>query len=203
MSEEGRLGGLLMFLFGLFANNGPIFLSHVIVYRRGTRPVQAVSTVFLGARNPIVLIAVYVKVVGLEATTFEAPKCLSSVVKALARLGETDTTDAGWTSDTRLAGRLRGLILDVHDSRLRHGWYFSFDSTNLFLRPGKSSFRKLAFPESHLPKIPFHRTYTTRFSERRERRRTETKSPNRNLGDERASPSCAYRPYECQGSISG
>ena len=119
----------------------------------------AVSTVFLGARNPIVLIAVYVKVVGLEATTFEAPKCLSSVTKALARLGETDTTDAGWTSDTRQAGRLRGLILDIHDSRLRHGWYFSFDSTNLFLRPGKSGFSEYG---SQCPEIPCIRPHKSK-----------------------------------------
>src|SRR5579862_6759478 len=70
----------------------------------------------------------HIKVVGFEATPFEALKCLTSIVEALTSFGETDATNAGGASDTRLAGRLSGFVFDIHYAWRGHAFILAWIS---------------------------------------------------------------------------
>jgi hypothetical protein len=126
--EDGDLAGPPIFPVGQFADECPVFFSDFFVYRRRTRPVEAVCTIFLWTRNPIVLPGVNIVEVGLESPTAEAPKCFFLVIETSACFRERDKPYASWPHKTSLARGPTRFILDIHDARRRHGFILAHDS---------------------------------------------------------------------------
>jgi hypothetical protein len=64
---------------------------------------------------------VHVIVISLKSAALEAPKCFPSVMETLPRPVKRDSSYASWPHYTVRALGLRGLILDIHDARRKHG----------------------------------------------------------------------------------
>lgn len=109
------LGGFAVFVFGLFADAGPVFFTNIFIDGSWLRAVEAVLAVFLWAGNPVVIAGVNVKVVRFKAIAFQALECFPLVVKALSGFRECNAANACRSDE------LVGLVLDVHDARSRHG----------------------------------------------------------------------------------
>ena len=94
------------------ANGHPVLLSHVLVDLDDAR-VEAVQAIAMRAGHPVVLAALHVEVVGLEALTLEGLQTHTAVADGLASLRELNSTDAGRTGEAFFG-------LDEHDARV-HG----------------------------------------------------------------------------------
>jgi len=65
------LGGFAVFVFGLFADAGPVFFTNIFIDGSWLRAVEAVLAVFLWAGNPVVIAGVNVKEFALKPLPFK------------------------------------------------------------------------------------------------------------------------------------
>ena len=80
-----NLGSLFNLPARPFSNHHPVFFASIVIYRSRAWPIQAIAAIPPGARNPVVLSALNVIVIGFEAVDLQTSERPSGVIEALSR----------------------------------------------------------------------------------------------------------------------